>query len=146
MNIFNNFFAKIGHVTWTKNAVAPRQHTGRIRNPVNIIRLQPVKIETVIATIKHLLYIDAVGADGIFFSLYQRLSTCNSVLSVMINTSIVTDAFTKFWEHSITMTKLMIIIILYSLYCIKFSKKNNRRPSYISQDKWPTIQTTCIQK
>jgi len=102
-NEFNEFFAKIGHSTYEQtNASISKQNTVSIRPSANSFRPQPVQIETVILTIKHLRETKSVGVDGIALRfLRDSLPAVAYYLTVIINTSLVTGEFPSLWKHGI---------------------------------------------
>jgi len=100
---FNNFFAEIGRRTYEQTIAPTYQHNiNETRPTTNFFRPQPVGVETIILTIKHLRKTNSVGADGIAHRfINDSLPAIAYYLTVIINTSIVTGVYPSLWKHGI---------------------------------------------
>lgn len=105
---FNNFFANVGKVTYEKTQRSLENVNVPLEDmPINVnletnFRPQPVTVETVILTIKHLKDTRAVGADGIALQFVRdSLPVIVFYILIIINTSIVTGIYPSLWKYAI---------------------------------------------
>lgn len=84
---FNYFFLKIGKATYEQTDSTLHKNTDRVRLTTHILRLQPVDVEPIILVPKDLRGATIIGADCL---------TTIAYLTVINNTSLVTDIFRRF--------------------------------------------------
>lgn len=67
----------------------------------NLFRAEPVDVNTVILTIKHLKNTNSSGSDGIaLLHIHDSLPVIINYITIIINTSIVTGKFPSLWKHA----------------------------------------------
>ena len=104
---FNEYFANVGKNTFEKsqdNVLNINQladvHPLLASNINNNFRPQPVDIDTLILTIKHLKITNSYGSDGISYRfLIDSLPVMVLYILVIINSSIVTGCYPALWKH-----------------------------------------------
>ena len=104
---FNTYFANVGKCTFEKaqkNILQTHQtqsdEHSTPSNGTNKFRPQPVDIDTLILTIKHLKPTNACGSDGISFRfLIDSLPITIFYILIIVNTSIVTGKNPDLWKH-----------------------------------------------
>ncbi len=104
---FNDLFVNVGKLAFEKtqnelNIAHP--HRGSLQqnlNYENFFRPEPVDVNTVILTIKHLKNTNSAGSDGMTFRYLQdTLPALITYITIIINTSIVTGKFPSAWKHA----------------------------------------------
>lgn len=104
---FNDFFANIGKKTFEKSQENIQINNPHINEPpllssntMGSFRPQPVNINTVILTIKHLKATNSYGSDGIPLRfLIDSLPVTIFFINIIINTSIVTGIYPDPWKY-----------------------------------------------
>ena len=104
---FNEYFANVGKNTFEKsqdNVLNINRlvdvHPLLASNINNNFRPQPVDIDTLILTIKHLKITNSYGSDGISYRfLIDSLPVMVLYILVIINSSIVTGCYPALWKH-----------------------------------------------
>lgn len=104
---FNELFVNVGENTFqtTQNylSVTDQTYDDPLSNvnTEHLFRPQPVDINTVILTIKHLKSTKSAGSDGIALRFIQdSLPVTISYITTIINTSIVTGKFPTIWKQA----------------------------------------------
>ena len=111
---FNNFFSKVGENTYKRSQeqldIASESVIQHLlpNSEVNVpFRPNPVDIDTIILTVKHLNETNSVGSDGIsLMFLKHSLFATISYITCIINTSLVTGRFPKAWKHAMVVPLL----------------------------------------
>ena len=108
---FNHFFANIGSNTFASAQASLHANTSGNSQPdaprpvasvINPFRPQPVDINTVILTVKHLRNTKSYGSDNISLRFIKdSLFVTAFYLTHIINTSIITGVFPSAWKTSI---------------------------------------------
>ena len=107
---FNDFFAKVGKKTFDKTQEGLSSNNGNIQignyteftnNPIHTFKPSPVDCDTIILTIKNLKDSKAYGSDGISLRFIRdSLYVILFYITVIVNTSIVTNTFPTLWKYS----------------------------------------------
>ncbi len=106
--VFNNFFANVGKVTFEKSQqYSP--HNENVQAPNSITKPscklflpQPTDSDTIILIIKHFKNTSSCGSDDIPLRfLKESLPVIITYITCIINTSIVTGIFPRSWKHAI---------------------------------------------
>ena len=104
---FNELFIDVGKRTFEKtqnnlNIINFNyENPERTENHENFFRAEPVDVNTVILTIKHLKNTNSTGSDGIALRyINDSLPVIINYITTIINTSIVTGTFPSLWKHA----------------------------------------------
>ncbi len=104
---FNELFVNVGKRTYERkqsqlsyvNSTQEAQRYNEVHE--HLFWPEPVDMNTVILTIKHLKHTNSVGSDGISLQhLRDSLPVIVHYLTTIINTSIVTGNFPSAWKHA----------------------------------------------
>ncbi len=104
---FNELFVNVGKLAFkrTQNELniihLHRVSLQQNLNYENFFRPEPVDVNTVILTIKHLKNTNSAGSDGMTLHYLQdALPVLITYITIIINTSIVTGKFPSAWKHA----------------------------------------------
>ncbi len=104
---FNDHFVNVGKLAFERtqnelNIVHPhRVSLQQNLNYENFFRPEPVDVNTVILTIKHLKNTNSAGSDGMTLRYLQNaLPVLITYITIIINTPIVTGKFPSPWKHA----------------------------------------------